>query len=627
MRALLLAGGLGTRLRPITDNVPKCLVPVNGKPLLAIWLERLGASGYGPYLVNTHYKVDQVEAFVASSPFCTDVTLTYEPELLGTAGTLIRNLDFFGDEDGLLIHADNYCLADFSAFIEAHQKRPAECLMSMMTFRTDAPSSCGIVTIDERGVVVAFDEKPENPKGNLANGAIYLLSAEFLAQLRNAVPGTADFSTQIIPDLVGRIFTYETSEQLIDIGTPDAYARANAHSEACISCQVTSVRELLEFGSQPPSNRFYSDASPQVDAHRLALGQCVCCGLIQLVDPMPVDMVRSRYPWIGYNEPENHLDSMVERLIETLDLRQSSRIVGLTYKDDSTLARFERSGFSNTYRYDARSDLGVENPAAGLETIQRAMTSTLATQLVQRHGLADVLIARHVLEHAHAPREFLDGLKQLVKPDGFLIFETPESTKFLGAFDYTFVWEEHISYFTRETLGRLLTWAALSPVELFAYPFQLEDSLIAIVRPLPGIASDFRPLSRDLELGAEFAAHFLDSRDRVRNELGMLKRAGKRVAVFGAGHLAAKFLNFFELADIVDCVIDDNPNKLGMHMPGSGLVVRPSSILVDEKIDLCLLSLSPESEKKVIAAKHAYVESGGVFRSIFALSPITYLGG
>jgi mannose-1-phosphate guanylyltransferase len=76
-----------------------------------------------------------------------------------------------------LIHADNYCLADFTAFQQAHYNRPPECLM---TFRTDNPSSCGILELDERGVVIGFHEKVASPPGNLANGAVYILSAELL---------------------------------------------------------------------------------------------------------------------------------------------------------------------------------------------------------------------------------------------------------------------------------------------------------------------------------------------------------------------------------------------------------------------------------------------------------------
>ena len=163
MRAILLAAGYGTRLRPLTNTIPKCLVPINGRPLLEIWLERLTDAGIGPCLINTHFLAEQVDEFVRSSRYRDKVTLVHEERLLGTAGTLIANLDYFRLEDGLLIHADNYCLADFTAFAEAHVQRPADCVMTMMTFRSDSPSSCGIVELDEDGVVVGFHEKVSSP--------------------------------------------------------------------------------------------------------------------------------------------------------------------------------------------------------------------------------------------------------------------------------------------------------------------------------------------------------------------------------------------------------------------------------------------------------------------------------
>ena len=227
MRAMLLAAGLGTRLRPLTDTIPKCLVPIKGRALLGVWLDRLSQVGVGPFLINTHYLPEQVQAFVASSPYRDRMTLSHEEELLGTAGTLIANLQFFEGKDGLLIHADNYCLTDFEGFIQAHSKRPSCCLMTMMTFRTDNPQSCGIVEIDERGIVVGFHEKIEKPPGNLANGAVYLLSADFLKILDTELNAVTDFSTEVLQHLVGRIYTYESREFFIDIGTPEAYRRVN----------------------------------------------------------------------------------------------------------------------------------------------------------------------------------------------------------------------------------------------------------------------------------------------------------------------------------------------------------------------------------------------------------------
>ena len=227
MRAILLAAGFGTRLRPLTNTMPKCLVPIHGQPLLGIWLERLTQAGIGPFLVNTHYLADQVEQFVAASPYRDQVTLVHEPTLLGTAGTLMANLDFFQGEDGLLIHADNYCLADFREFMEAHRHRPPECLITVMAFRTPTPSSCGILELDDQGVVVGFHEKVANPPGDLASGAIYLLSSEFLVMAGHQLTSTSDFSTQVIPTLVGKIFSHETKSTFIDIGTVETYEKAN----------------------------------------------------------------------------------------------------------------------------------------------------------------------------------------------------------------------------------------------------------------------------------------------------------------------------------------------------------------------------------------------------------------
>ena len=223
MNAILLAGGIGTRLRPITYTVPKCLVPIGGKPLLQIWIEALRRAGILKILINTHYLARQVEDFVSSLPFHDDIILAHEPVLLGTAGTLRQNHDFFNGEDGLLIHADNYCLADFSAFVSAHHARPGYCCMTMMTFTTDKPERCGIVETDTVGVVTGFYEKVENPPGNLANGAIYALSPQLVEMVM--ATGAMDFSLEVLPRLINRIFTFHTLDTLVDIGTPSDYEK------------------------------------------------------------------------------------------------------------------------------------------------------------------------------------------------------------------------------------------------------------------------------------------------------------------------------------------------------------------------------------------------------------------
>ena len=232
MRALLLAAGLGTRLQPITDLVPKCMVPIGGRPLIGIWLDKLFQVGVKDVLINTHYHHEMVERYISDYYNADNVTTVYESKLLGTAGTLLKNLNFFGSEDALLIHADNYCLESLDRLILAHRLRPARCLCTMMTFRTPDPASCGIVEVDEQSVVRKFHEKVEDPPGNLANCAIYILSSEMLKILGARFAAARDFSLDVIPYFIGYIYIYETVEAFIDIGTPERYHTANRYQSA-----------------------------------------------------------------------------------------------------------------------------------------------------------------------------------------------------------------------------------------------------------------------------------------------------------------------------------------------------------------------------------------------------------
>ena len=224
LKALLLAAGLGTRLRPLTDVLPKCLMPINGRPLLGIWLERLCDAGISDIVVNLHHHSALVRDYAESSPFSHHVTLAEEPRLLGTAGTLVHNRDHFGGAEVLLAHADNLSLFDPQGFAAAHRSRPAGAAMTMMTFVTDAPQQCGIVKLDARGTVVEFHEKSRNPPGNLASAAVYIVEPEVIDYARQR--GASDFSTEVVPHFIGRIHTFQNDRYHRDIGTVHSLVRA-----------------------------------------------------------------------------------------------------------------------------------------------------------------------------------------------------------------------------------------------------------------------------------------------------------------------------------------------------------------------------------------------------------------
>jgi mannose-1-phosphate guanylyltransferase len=217
--ALLLAAGLGRRLRPLTDVLPKCLAPIRGRPLLEYWLQCLIGAGVDRILVNTHHHADLVKYYIARSPWAARVTLVHEPRLLGTGGTLVANIDFLRGGPFMVAHADNLSLFDAREFVVAHEARPRTAALTMMTFTTDAPETCGIVTTDSQGLVDGFFEKVATPRGNRANAAVYIMQQEVLDVAAALSKPVVDISTELLPRFLGRMWTWHNAVYHRDIGT------------------------------------------------------------------------------------------------------------------------------------------------------------------------------------------------------------------------------------------------------------------------------------------------------------------------------------------------------------------------------------------------------------------------
>ena len=228
MKAFLLAAGAGTRLRPLTDHVPKCLIPIGGKPLLEIWLEQLERLGVTEARVNTHHLAAQVEAFVAARPpSALRLSLFHEPVLLGSAGTIRANRAWLEhEEDFLIIYADNFTDADLGGFIRFHREKKSEFTLAL--FQAPHPNECGIVVRDESGLVTEFQEKPAHPKSSWANAGLYLARPSLFA----AIPeknGVCDFGFDVLPRLMGRMYAYPLAGFYGDIGTPERLEFARSH--------------------------------------------------------------------------------------------------------------------------------------------------------------------------------------------------------------------------------------------------------------------------------------------------------------------------------------------------------------------------------------------------------------
>lgn len=238
LRALLLAAGLGTRLRPLTKEIPKCLVKIAGRPLLDYWLELLCHGGVTRILVNLHYLPAAVTGYLRGSGYGSNVSIVHEDRLLGTGGTLLRNRNFFGTGPAMLIHADNLSFFDVQAFVQRFETRMSGIEITMMTFATDDPESCGIVEVDDAGVVRAFHEKVQDPPGNLANAAVYIVAPSVMEWMATLGKEVIDFSTEVLPGYVGRINTFHNDVYHRDIGTADSLLAAEREIAAILRTRI-----------------------------------------------------------------------------------------------------------------------------------------------------------------------------------------------------------------------------------------------------------------------------------------------------------------------------------------------------------------------------------------------------
>ncbi|MBA4016138.1 MAG: hypothetical protein C0483_03010 [Pirellula sp.] len=389
----------------------------------------------------------------------------------------------------------------------------------------------------------------------------------------------------------------------------------------CLVCKESAVAERLDLGLQPASNRFLTARDNTEYRHPLAISVCEACGLVQLVDPMPADEARPRVDWIVYNEPESHLDDLAKHIAQLPGVPQEAVVLGVSRYDEPALRRLQTACSARVRLLSPRDDLDITAPGAAIETLQQRLTSVPAEALVSKHGRADVVTARYILEHAHDPVEFIANLVRLAAPGGYVLIEVPNASSSLQGGDYSTLWEEHTCYFTPATLRVCLAAAGLTPAFMHSYPCPGEDALVAVCR-VPGasrVADAIEPNVVAHEVAR--ARRFLDGfAERKRSERAFFARESRRgkIALLGAGHATCAFINLFQLAEFITLVIDDNPKKQGLLMPGSQLPIRGSAALKSEQVGLCLMGVRAEIEDVIVAKNQDFLESGGQFASLNA---------
>ena len=229
-KAMIMAAGVGSRLDPLTQDIPKPLIPIANRPIMDLLFDRLSDLGIKDVIANTHYKAEQIIERYKNNSLGINFNHIYEEILSGTAGG-VKKCQFFFDEgqDFLVLSADGLSNANIKAIIESHKNSDAIVTMGVKKIELEEIPKFGVVVTDENGFVSEFQEKPaiKDAKSDCINTGIYVFDYEIF----NYIPENTfyDFAKNVFPQLLSegrKINTYRVEEYWSDIGTISQYRQS-----------------------------------------------------------------------------------------------------------------------------------------------------------------------------------------------------------------------------------------------------------------------------------------------------------------------------------------------------------------------------------------------------------------
>ena len=386
---------------------------------------------------------------------------------------------------------------------------------------------------------------------------------------------------------------------------------------SCRFCGRGALRELISFGRQPRCFDFRVPNETAAERFPLSLAQCGICGLIQLLQPISPRNLIPSLDWLKNKEPEEHLLPVAGDIVEYMG-NDLGRILAISDCDEVLANALEKITGQKVLRLAPYEDLGIKQPSPGQALIQAEINCQNTRRLREKLGSFDLIVCCRLLEHSHNPREFIQGIRELLVPGGRLIIEIPDSIKSLEQGDIAMLWEEHTSYFTRESLGIAFLVNGMKVEKAWSYPYPQEDALVVVVRENSSQNVVGPPLESEIQKSKRYIKKINHCRENAKTYLTSLFNLYGGISVFGAGHRATMFINLLAIDSLIDIVVDDDSRKQNLQIPGTKIVIQPSSVLAKEEIGVCIMAIAIESEEKVIQTLRNRLNRSLEF---FSLSP------
>lgn len=394
---------------------------------------------------------------------------------------------------------------------------------------------------------------------------------------------------------------------------------------ACRSCGGSDLEIVLSLGKLPlPDALVGVDGLDRVDdTFPLDVAFCPTCTLVQLVDEVPPErlFVDNYLYFSSYSDHVlAHSRDHVAALVRDRGLGHRSLVVELASNDGYLLRNVVERGVG-ALGIDPAPGQAAAAAALGIPTLAEFFGPEVATRLRDEGRRADVIIANNVMAHVPDLNGFVEGMRILLADDGLITIENPWVVDLVERTEFDTIYHEHLCYFSCTAVDALMRRHGLHLNDVEYFPTLHGGTLRWHCghhdRRTPR-AESF--LAQERRLGVTSLAWYAGFAERVRHLTLTLRAliehraaAGRRIAAYGAAAKGAILLNAVGLGpELIDFVVDRNPHKQGLHMPGVHLPIRSPQALLDEQPD-DLLVLAWNFADEVMAQQAEYRRRGGRF--------------
>ena len=345
------------------------------------------------------------------------------------------------------------------------------------------------------------------------------------------------------------------------------------------------------------------------------------CNLHQILEPIPEDILYKDYNYCFTAwKPEPHRKTQLEFF---KSISTGGGVFEIGCNDGTFLEALKLEGFDVCVGVEPNPLSGKLAKDKGFDVYQDLLTPEISSDAVQKYGQFDNVVSRHVIEHIPDLYNFFTCVDMILKPGGVIMLDAPDCEAALAMGDASVLWEEHVNYFTDATMKAMLRGFGYKVIDINRYLFTGE-SLTVIAQKANTSEHEQGEFDINIaDIGKPRTNGYHEKMNRyareLREELAARKRKGEAVILFGVGARGTMAVNALGLKDGIDAAFDDQPEKQGMYMPGSGLAIcDPNTISDFNRPITCLLAVNNENEEVVMKRLRDLSSQNITFASLFS---------